>query len=384
MPTGSERLQEIASSLTSGKTQDRVTVRTFLSWFSAQRRGFYIVREIRRALKQAGLKTEPDFEFEYIDGFIGFVLQGAEPTPSAAVPSVTPEGVDQGQLQTQGDKDSVATLVADTVEQPCDEVVTISSPVTGDPTYRIGKLAAANRYPVSVKPDSTIAQAVTLMLVNNYSQLPVMQSDVTVKGVVSWSSIGSRLALGLISDSVNNCMDKAVERSSEDSLFAVVNDIVQYQYVLIRGKDNKIKGIVTASDISGQFGQLAEPFLLIGEIEQHIRILIQEKFSIEDLRDAADPEDSAREINSVQDLTFGEYIRLLENPERWTKLNLRVDRGIFIERLQKVRIIRNEVMHFDPDGISEDERNDLRQVAQFMQTLHRIGAMPINIENSRA
>jgi hypothetical protein len=39
-----------------------VTVRTLLSWFGTERRGYWKVREIRKALNKLKLRTEPDFE----------------------------------------------------------------------------------------------------------------------------------------------------------------------------------------------------------------------------------------------------------------------------------------------------------------------------------
>ncbi len=57
-----ERLKEIAVQLADGKNVPQVTVREFLSWFSAQRRGYSIVQEIRKTLAGAAVKTDPDFE----------------------------------------------------------------------------------------------------------------------------------------------------------------------------------------------------------------------------------------------------------------------------------------------------------------------------------
>jgi hypothetical protein len=66
-----------------------------------------------------------------------------------------------------------------------------------------------------------------------------------------------------------------------------------------------------------QFQQLAEPFLLLGEIENHIRRIVGDKFSKEELASVREPGDSNREVTGVADLMFGEYIRLLELPDRW-------------------------------------------------------------------
>jgi hypothetical protein len=121
--------------------------------------------------------------------------------------------------------------------------------------------------------------------------------------------------------------------------------------VLVRGLDQKITGIVTASDLSLQFQQLAEPFLLLGEIENHVRRVISQRFTLTELESAKDPTDTKRVVTSVADLTYGEYIRLLENQDRWDKLNIAVDRKTCLEKFESARRIRNDVMHFDPDGI---------------------------------
>jgi CBS domain-containing protein len=41
----------------------------------------------------------------------------------------------------------------------------------------IGRLRSANRPPVSVKPQQKLSEAVTIMLANDFSQLPVMGTE---------------------------------------------------------------------------------------------------------------------------------------------------------------------------------------------------------------
>jgi hypothetical protein len=145
------------------------------------------------------------------------------------------------------------------------------------------------------------------------------------------------------------------------------------KYVLVRDDTNKISGIVTTSDLSLEFRQLTEPFVLLGEIENHVRSLIQRGgFTDAQLRDCCDPNDMNRQIDGVFDLTFGEYLRLLEKKDLWSKLNLSIDRTVFIDRLNEIREIRNDVMHFDPDGITELELATLRTFARFLQKLQPI------------
>jgi hypothetical protein len=160
---------------------------------------------------------------------------------------------------------------------------------------------------------------------------------------------------------------------ADTALFDAIGEIVKHQFVLIQDDNNKISGIVTTSDLSMQFRQLTEPFLLLSEIENHIRDLIRRgNFSVSQLRDAADPDDHGRIVHDVFDLTFGDYIHLLEKPESWGKLKLPIDRKMFTDLLEKIRQIRNDVMHFDPDGVTEDDLGHLRRCATFLQRLQII------------
>jgi hypothetical protein len=84
---------------------------------------------------------------------------------------------------------------------------------------------------------------------------------------------------------------------------------------------------------------------------------------------ATDRKDS-KELESVQsvaDLTLGEYLQLLADPQSWKQLQLSLDRTIFIHRLDTIRVIRNDVMHFDPDPISDEELATLRRFTVFLQ-----------------
>jgi predicted transcriptional regulator len=344
-----ERFVEFATQVREGR-QPTATVRELLSWHGASRRGYWVNLGIKQALQAVGLKTEPDFESAYIDSLVTFL---------PLEPSAQSEGVAESEVIS---------------ELPVEAVIE-SAHVTAyaDPTYRISKLAAANISPITVKPDATVGEAVTLMMDNDFSQLPVMTSDREVKGVISWTSIGSRFALGKTCHAVREAMDPHVEIRTDASLFATLNMIADHGYVLIRAMDGRITGILTSSDLAEQFRQLAEPFLLLSEVENHIRRIVEGKFTVEELSSARDSSDPSRVVKSVADLTFGEYLRLLENPERWDKLKLPIDRKVFVVKLDRLRRIRNDVMHFDPDGIPEADLDALRDSAKFLQRLQAIG-----------
>ena len=323
-----QELEKISRQIDKGVTPSRVSVRQILDWLGVSRRGSVVNWEIRRALEEVGLETQPDFEWAYVHTPLRFIRAGSDE-----------------------DRADASTI------------------------YRIDGLESANRKPVSIKPDSDLTEATTVMLTNDFSQLPVMTTERDVKGAVSWKSIGSRLSLGKRCSLVRECMDPAQIINAEASLFEAISIIAEHEYVLVRAQDLIICGIVTATDLSQQFRDLSEPFLLIGECEHLLRRFIYGKFKVEDLEEAKSPDNTNRPISGVADLTLGEYVRLLAGKSRWTKLKLPIDRKEFISRLDRVREIRNDVMHFDPQGIDPGALQVLREFVRFLKELRRLGAI---------
>ena len=312
-------------------TPERISVRNLLLRFGYVKRGNWINSQIRNGLERYNLDTDQDFAVGWIDSPIIISLDSDEP------------------------------------EAPAPRHIY-------DPTHRIGSLEAANKHPTSVSPDGFLNAATTIMQLHDYSQLPVMDTQWKVSGIISWKSIGARLSLGRECLHVRDCIDPAKELPVTTPLFDAIATIAEHGYVLVRGSDNKITGIVTATDLSLQFMQLAGPFLFIGEIEGHLRHLIHGKFRLEQLQ-AASVSEGKRAIEGSGDLTLGGYCRLLQDKENWKQLDLNIDRVEFVKHLNAVRQIRNDVMHFNPDGLSDDETKELQDIARFFENLVRIGAM---------
>ena len=75
-----EKLKTIAEELAATGTSRRTSVRDLLSWFDFQRRGGWEVHNVQLALKEAGLRTMPDFgdvDEVGFDSFVDFELDPA-------------------------------------------------------------------------------------------------------------------------------------------------------------------------------------------------------------------------------------------------------------------------------------------------------------------
>lgn len=276
--TFQQRLKQFEEQLRNGEKVPPVSIRELLRWMGWQRRGSWVNMSMRNALRRAHLTTSPEFTVPYIDGLVEFRL--ADETAASAG---------------TGTLAAVDEIVAVNAEAAADEEIGSSAPTAVDPTYRIGRLRSANVIPTTVTPNQTVTEAITIMLTNDFSQLPVMVGEREVKGVISWRSIGSRLVLGVKFSEVRECMEPAHVIPADTSLFDAITEIVTNQYIIVRDVTNRISGIVTTSDLSSEFQQLNGPFILLGEIENHVRSLIQRGIFINDqLRECCDDEDNSR------------------------------------------------------------------------------------------
>jgi len=293
---------------------------------------------IRRILESNGITTEPDIDSGWVDNRIEFKLLKSK---------------NQAEGGTEAEDDPICVIEK------------------GAFVPEIGMLKSANRLPVSGCRDDKIEKAMSLMLMNDYSQLPVLQGGRNVDGMISWKTIGSYYSKrSQQATFVRDCIEKFVEVVDYNMpLFAVTKKVIDCEYVLVRGTDQLIKGIVTTSDISGQFRELSEAFLLVGEIENAVRQILSGVFKRSELSAMVDPSDQERSVSNLTDLTFGEYLRIFQNPVWWERLNLSLDRETFCDRLDNVRKVRNEIMHFHPDGISPEDISSLEDTSKFLRLL---------------
>ncbi len=248
-----------------------ITVRDLLTLWNAQARGAIVVQNIRRDLDQAGLLTEPDFANGYIDNHLRLVRA---PKGSSAEPIAAQEV-----------------------------------------TLKVGNLAAASRPVLSVKPEASLAQAQTLMILHDYSQLAVASTPRSVQGAITWESIGRRsVSRDLVC--ARDALVPAEEVEYDNDLLSLLPRIASAGYVFVRGQDKTLSGILTAADVTVEFDALASPFFLLGEIERRLRLVL-EQIPLETLDELRDPADAGRSVTSAEDLSLGEISRLLQHPDVW-------------------------------------------------------------------
>lgn len=238
-----------------------------------------------------------------------------------------------------------------------------------DPVLRVKILKEATKTPIYVNNDASLQRAISLMRFYDYSQLPVTKNGLRgLCGYISWQTIGVAQANGVNTNIVKDYI-KPVEITLrlDTPLLDAVNYVYRNEFAIVEDNTKQICGILTTTDISRQFMVLTEPFLLLEEIEGQMRRLMDGVFLLEDIKRLC--KEPTREVNGIDDLTFGEYIVFLQSDDNWNRLNINLDKNIFLKEMEEVRLIRNDVMHFEPDGLSQEQYDTLNRVSKLLGTI---------------
>ncbi|MEU7021616.1 CBS domain-containing protein [Streptomyces sp. NPDC046203] len=300
--------------------------RGLLSLWGYRIRDHASVPQIRLDLTNAGLTTVPDFAVGSLDNEVAIV----------------PIADERDTVAGAGDGDDA------TEQDPTDD----SEETVGafpQAAMRVHDLPCAHRV-ASITPDEPLSAAMGRMAEHGYSQLPVIDTSGTLHGVVTWASIVHMHATGR-----TTCLASAISTEYETvnasaHLLPVLPAIRAHEFVLVRAADGQVSGIVTSADLAGEFGAMARPFFTLGEIERRLRRCLGRVY------DEADVQKVHRRKTSVDEMMFGEYIRLLNDEERWDKLGwLLVDKDHFIGLLNRVKDVRNMVMHFNAPSLRPEQ-----------------------------
>lgn len=229
----------------------------------------------------------------------------------------------------------------------------------------LGNIRSASSSVVSCRPDSSLEEAITLMYLYDYSQLPVISGQRTLKGAVTWKSI-ARARHRNPDATLGDATVDAPQRSYDTELIDVLADLQSHDFVIVRGPEQNIAGIVTAADVVDAYGALATPFLLIGELDQILRRVLASNVDIEKVGTLCRrPE--GQTIDSFAKLSMGDYETVLSDEAVWKSLDWPFDRKIFTKNLSELREVRNDIMHFNRDSVPDHTISRLRQMILLLR-----------------
>lgn len=346
-----------------------LSVRDFLAIWGVQRRYPATTEQIKNELEARGLVTVPPFTEGTLDNRIAVLAGGAEPDKSGAsavtrldrrtLGTTVYNSLGAGGVKSGPASSGTSAGVAGQLPEEETEAQAVA--------YRVSNLDSANRMPECVRVGDSLGTATTLMVLRGYSQLPVLDEDGRLRGVVSWESIGrARMAdpdAGLQAATV-----RGQEADGSDDLLDWIGAIQQFGYVIVRDHEHKVCGLITASDLTVQFGTRVRPFVLVEEIEQRLRRVVDRRIPLDRIR-ATVPRGRASQVHSAANLTFGAYKHLLKVPENWAALGWGIDQEHFLVALEDCRNFRNSLMHFSPDPVTDDQLLPAQGLLELLRSL---------------
>jgi predicted transcriptional regulator len=266
---------------------------------------------------------------------------------------------------------------------------------------------------LAVTEDTALADALGLMLENDFSQAPVSQhrgdqplqkSDVL--GIVTRASCLQAMrqfsSLGINSLSIADVMVKAAYLEQDDEIDEVLGRLQSESSVLILDDHEQVLGIITHADTTRYFRQHADDVMRVRFIEETIKNLLLLAFNHEPAQICAaapGPNQISTFIKAVQDylgpeanpgfnvtrakavykdhydrprgfdkLTLADFIGVLTSRDNWPRFE-RVfgddtRRRAIIELLDNVRRTRNALAHFR--DCSDAERETVRFAADWI------------------
>lgn len=146
----------------------------------------------------------------------------------------------------------------------------------------------------------TVQEALDLMIEHDFSQLPVVDKDKKLKGLVTSDSIlrtVSYFKSTLDKIAVSHAAFKAKTCRPDDDLSELLNGLREASAIPIVDKTGKLIGIVTNYDTAEYYRQRAEDIMLVEDIETTLRDFIE--FAYKDVQGNINEDGLRRAIDHI-------------------------------------------------------------------------------------
>jgi len=251
-----------------------------------------------------------------------------------------------------------------------------------------------HRSPRTVTLNSTVREALAIMRNHDYSQLPIVDEQGYIKGMISEQSIVNTYfdmngSLNLLDLKVDHCQQEALTISIKKDLFDAIK-LLESAFAIVVEDNNKPVGIVTNFDTAYYFRDLSEDLIVVEKIESELREYIRYAFP-ENAVDTAlhnafknNPRFQDSLGKSVDDLTLFEYMQVILADENWSKFEgVFEPKNMFRSYMENVRKIRNQLAHFR-GKLDQNQKKTLLSAKTWIDNRPSLKSMIFTIETSRS
>lgn len=339
-----------------------LTVREFISWWGAKGRGPRIREAILDDLDQYEIETQPDFQKLGLDDHITIrrATLGAKQA-STGIIAARPAGLEPS-------SENLEELDGNGLYRPYE----------GKTLRQVTTSNGRPRRSIKGTRQTTVREALTMLDIEGVQYVTFGGNRRPLAGVVTWRNIAWALARD------PRALDRPISElpqvdgvplvyDGKETVMNVLTEIIRTGcvFALDIENPNSLDDAITSQDLSELYRIDAGAFVMLSEIDQRLRQIVSTIFDEEELDELCGHRPygtAAREALSFDDLTFGDYVALLENAECWDRIPSILDGTIFARHLDSIREVRNSVMH---SNLDESEDNT-EKISAFLRVVQRI------------
>ncbi len=243
--------------------------------------------------------------------------------------------------------------------------------------YPVERLLSSRGQVICVTHQETVRDALTTMVANDFSQLPVVDSSGRLTGLISEQSITRTYyhiseQVSLFDLPVGHCQNKPVTLSLEADIFEAL-DRLQSVNALVIVSDKKPVGILTYYDATHFFRELTEGLILVEDIETTLRQYIETACDTEPKMRTAlvmafgiDKRDTSSPAKQYEEMSFFDHVLFITTEKNWPKFETYFEpKKLFQSLMEQVRVIRNQLMHFR-DEVSSVQFDALQRSREWL------------------
>lgn len=224
--------------------------------------------------------------------------------------------------------------------------------------FPVSQLLQNKEAVLTVQKDTKVRDALSLMVENDFSQLPIVDENGKLVGIATEKSIiGTYFhTTGIVSIldlNVGHCQAKPYTIQKDADIFEVL-DLLKNTYAVVVIDHDRPIGILTDYDTTHFFRDLSEGLILVEDIEVTLRRYVESIHPNEHSLDTAlmrafraQRQDPTRPAKEYTDLSFGDHIQLITTEENWGKFSAYFEpKEMFLQLMNQVGQIRNQLAHF--------------------------------------
>lgn len=268
--------------------------------------------------------------------------------------------------------------------------------------YPVERLLPSFGKVITVTHQETVRDALTKMVTNDFSQLPIVDENGHLTGMISEQSISRTYyhvseQVSLFDLTVDHCQIKAITLTLETDIFEALDHLQNTNaIVVIEGK--KPVGILTFFDATHFFRELTEGLILVEDIETTLRKYIEAVCDNDTKMNQAlinafgkDDKDEQLPRRNYEDMSFYHHIQFIITGKNWPLFESSFKpRTLFEHLMGKVREIRNQLMHFrgeistiDFDALERSREWLVSRPKQMPKDLTIVQSVPQHMENDQ-